>query len=49
MKISSSFITENRKAIGYAKGTGRIETSQYPKEKKAIAIPLVAASEEGQA
>ena len=28
-------------------GTGGIETSKYPEEKKAIATPLVAASETG--
>ena len=30
-------------------GTGGIETSQYPEEWKAIATPLVAASEKGSA
>jgi hypothetical protein len=35
--------------IGYGEGTGGIETSQYPEEKKAKATPLVAASEKGSA
>ena len=33
--------------IGPGEGTGGIETSQYPEEKKANANPLVAASEKG--
>ncbi len=33
--------------IGPEEGTGGIETSQYPEERKAIATPLVAASEKG--
>jgi hypothetical protein len=33
--------------IGQLEGTGGIETSQYPEEKKAKATPLVAASERG--
>ena len=35
--------------IGQLKATGGIETSQYPEEKKANAIPLVVASEKGRA
>ena len=34
--------------IGPVEGTGGIETSQYPEERKATATPLVAASEEGR-
>ena len=34
--------------IGPVEGTGGIETSQYPEERKATATPLVAASEEGK-
>ena len=34
--------------IGQGEGTRGIETSQYPEERKATAIPLVAASEEGR-
>ena len=34
--------------IGSEKGTGGIETSEYPEERKATATPLVAASEEGR-
>ena len=34
--------------IGPGEGTGGIETSQYPEERKATATPLVAASEEGR-
>jgi len=34
--------------IGPVEGTRGIETSQYPEERKATAIPLVAASEEGR-
>jgi hypothetical protein len=34
--------------IGPEEGTGGIETSQYPEERKATATPLVAASEEGR-
>ena len=34
--------------IGRVEGTGGIETSQYPEERKATATPLVAASEEGR-
>ena len=33
--------------IGPEEGTGGIETSQYPEERKATATPSVAASEEG--
>ena len=33
--------------IGWAAPTGGTETSQYPEEEKAKAIPLVAASERG--
>ena len=33
--------------IGPVEGTGGIETSEYPEEKKATATPLVAASETG--
>ena len=33
--------------IAPREGTGGIETSQYPEEKKANANPLVAASEKG--
>jgi hypothetical protein len=35
--------------IGEEEGTGGSETSQYPEEKKATAIPLVVASERGRA
>ena len=35
--------------IGPVEVTGGIETSQYPEEEKATAIPLVAASEAGRA
>ena len=35
--------------IGPEEGTGGIETSQYPEERKATATPLVAASETGRA
>ncbi len=35
--------------IGPVEGTGGIETSQYPEERKATATPLVAASETGRA
>ncbi len=35
--------------IGYAKGTGRTETSKYPEEEKTKVIPQVAASEKGRA
>ena len=35
--------------IGSREGTGGIETSQYPEERKATATPLVAASEKGRA
>ena len=34
--------------IGPEEGTGGIETSQYPEERKATATPSVAASEEGR-
>ena len=34
--------------IGQEEGTGGIETSQYPEERKATATPLVAASEKGR-
>ena len=34
--------------IGQVEGTGGIETSDYPEERKATATPLVAASEEGR-
>ena len=34
--------------IGSVEGTGGIETSQYPEERKATATPSVAASEEGR-
>ena len=34
--------------IGPVEGTGGIETSQYPEERKATATPLVAASETGR-
>ena len=34
--------------IGQQEGTGGIETSQYPEERKATATPLVAASEKGR-
>jgi hypothetical protein len=34
--------------IGLVEGTRGIETSEYPEERKAIATPLVAASEEGR-
>jgi hypothetical protein len=33
--------------IAPVEGTGGIETSQYPEERKANATPLVAASEKG--
>jgi len=33
--------------IGHAEGTWGSETSQYPQEEKATAIPLVVASENG--
>ena len=33
--------------IGRVEGTGGIETSQYPEERKATATPPVAASEKG--
>ena len=36
-------------SIGQVEGTRGIETSQYPEEKKATAIPGVAASEMGRA
>ncbi len=36
-------------SIGRAEPTGGTETSQYPEEEKAKAIPLVAASERGRA
>ena len=36
------------KQIGPGEGTGGIETSDYPEERKANATPLVAASEEGR-
>ena len=35
--------------IGLREGTGGIETSEYPEERKATATPLVAASEKGRA
>ena len=35
--------------IGLGEGTGGIETSKYPEERKATATPLVAASETGSA
>ena len=35
--------------IGYRGDTRGIETSKYPEEKKAKAIPLVVASERGTA
>ena len=35
--------------IGYGRQTRGTETSKYPEEEKAIAIPLVAASETGTA
>jgi hypothetical protein len=35
--------------IGQREGTGGIETSEYPEERKATATPLVAASEKGTA
>jgi hypothetical protein len=35
--------------IALEEGTRGIETSQYPEERKAIATPSVAASEEGRA
>jgi hypothetical protein len=35
--------------IGEEEGTGGSETSQYPEEEKATAIPLVAVSETGTA
>jgi hypothetical protein len=35
--------------IGSVEGTGGIETSQYPEEKKTTVTPLVAASEKGRA
>jgi hypothetical protein len=35
--------------IGPVEGTGGTETSKYPEEKKAIATPLVVASEKGSA
>ena len=34
--------------IGMREGTGGIETSQYPEERKATATPPVAASEKGR-
>jgi hypothetical protein len=34
--------------IGRVEGTWGSETSQYPQEEKAIAIPLVVASESGR-
>ena len=34
--------------IGHAEGTWGSETSQYPQEEKATAIPLVVASESGR-
>ena len=34
--------------IGRAEGTWGSETSQYPQEEKATAIPLVVASERGR-
>ena len=34
--------------IGYEEGTWGSETSQYPQEEKATAIPLVVASESGR-
>ena len=36
-------------SIGRAESTGGTETSQYPEEEKAKAIPQVAASERGTA
>ena len=38
-----------REYIARMRRTGRTETSQYPQEKKANAIPSVAASERGEA
>jgi len=35
--------------MGSERGTGGTETSQYPEEKEAKAIPQVAASERGSA
>jgi hypothetical protein len=35
--------------IGSRSNTGGTETSKYPEEKKATAIPLVVASEKGAA
>jgi hypothetical protein len=34
--------------IGHVEGTWGSETSQYPQEEKATAIPLVVASESGR-
>ena len=41
-----SFLPEH---IGQVKGTGGIETSKYPEEKKTIVMPRVVASERGTA
>ena len=46
---TSNRVSRLPECIGQGEGTRGIETSQYPKEKKATAIPGVAASEMGTA
>src|SRR5438132_12437788 len=41
--------SQGRSSLAREKRTRRTETSQYPEEEKATAIPLVAASERGPA
>src|SRR2546425_11885242 len=41
--------SQGRSSLARAKSTRGTETSQYPEEEKATAIPLVAASERGPA
>ena len=47
--VSDNTLTSHTEASGYEKATRGTETSKYPEEKKAKAIPPVAASEKGEA
>lgn len=47
MGRSNAILSLPPEYIGRAEGTWGSETSQYPQEEKAIAIPLVVASETG--
>ena len=47
--VSDNTLTSHTESSRYEKATRGTETSKYPEEKKAKAIPPVAASEKGAA